>query len=49
MLMGLSGDQWNEGDVALLGCSASRATGAFWAFDGQLETMLTILAGDGIL
>ena len=43
MLMGLSGDQWNEGDVA---CSVVRRValpGAFWAFDGQLETMLTIL------
>ncbi len=43
MLMGLSGDQWNEGDVS---CSVVRRValpGAFLAMDGQLETMLTIL------
>ena len=43
MLMGLSGDQWNEGDVS---CSVVRRValpGAFWACDGQLETVLTVL------
>lgn len=43
MLMGLSGDQWNEGDVA---CSVVRRValpGAFFAADGQLEAALTVL------
>jgi len=43
MLMGLSGDQWNEGDVS---CSVVRRValpGAMYAMDGQLETLLTVL------
>ncbi|MCD0485878.1 adenylosuccinate lyase [Streptacidiphilus sp. ASG 303] len=39
----LSGDQWNEGDVS---CSVVRRVAlpdAFFAFDGMLETMLTVL------
>ncbi len=43
MLMGLSGDQWNEGDVA---CSVVRRValpGAFFAIDGQLEAWMTVL------
>jgi len=40
----LSGDQWNEGDVS---CSVVRRVAlpdAFYAIDGLLETMLTVLA-----
>lgn len=43
MLMGISGDQWNEGDVS---CSVVRRValpGAFYAMDGALETTLTVL------
>ena len=43
MLSGLSGDQWNEGDVS---CSVVRRValpGAFFAIDGQLEAWLTVL------
>lgn len=43
MLSGLSGDQWNEGDVS---CSVVRRValpGAFFASDGQLEAALTVL------
>jgi adenylosuccinate lyase len=39
----LSGDQWNEGDVS---CSVVRRVAiadAFYAIDGLLETMLTVL------
>jgi len=39
----LSGDQWNEGDVA---CSVVRRVAlpdAFYAIDGLLETILTVL------
>ncbi|GAB3964107.1 adenylosuccinate lyase [Streptomyces sparsus] len=39
----LSGDQWNEGDVS---CSVVRRVAlpdAFFAFDGMLETLLTVL------
>jgi adenylosuccinate lyase len=39
----LSGDQWNEGDVS---CSVVRRVAlpdAFFAFDGLLETFLTVL------
>ncbi|MEV5322927.1 adenylosuccinate lyase [Nonomuraea sp. NPDC052634] len=39
----LSGDQWNEGDVS---CSVVRRVAlpdAFFAFDGLVETMLTVL------
>ncbi len=39
----LSGDQWNEGDVS---CSVVRRIAlpdAFYAFDGLIETMLTVL------
>ena len=39
----LSGDQWNEGDVS---CSVVRRVAiadSFFAFDGLIETMLTIL------
>ena len=43
MLTGISGDQWNEGDVS---CSVVRRValpGAFFAVDGQLEATLTVL------
>ncbi|NEE56593.1 adenylosuccinate lyase, partial [Streptomyces sp. SID8455] len=39
----LAGDQWNEGDVS---CSVVRRVAlpdAFFAFDGLLETFLTVL------
>ena len=42
MLTGISGDQWNEGDVS---CSVVRRValpGAFFAVDGQLEATLTV-------
>ncbi len=44
----LSGDQWNEGDVS---CSVVRRVAlpdAFFALDGLLETMLTVLDEFGI-
>jgi len=47
MLSGLSGDQWNEGDVS---CSVVRRValpGAFFASDGQLEAALTVLSEMG--
>ena len=43
----LAGDQWNEGDVS---CSVVRRVAlpdAFFAFDGLLETFLTVLDGFG--
>jgi adenylosuccinate lyase len=43
MTSGLSGDQWNEGDVS---CSVVRRVvlpDAFFALDGLLETFLTVL------
>lgn len=43
MLSGLAGDQWNEGDVS---CSVVRRVAlpdAFFAMDGLLETLLTVL------
>ncbi len=43
MISGISGDQWNEGDVS---CSVVRRValpGAFFAVDGQLEATLTVL------
>lgn len=43
MATGLSGDQWNEGDVS---CSVVRRVmlpDAFFALDGLLETFLTVL------
>ncbi|RKX36006.1 MAG: adenylosuccinate lyase [Verrucomicrobia bacterium] len=43
MASGLSGDQWNEGDVS---CSVVRRVmlpDAFFAIDGLLETFLTVL------
>ena len=44
----LSGDQWNEGDVS---CSVVRRVAiadAFYAIDGLLETMLTVLKEFGV-
>lgn len=44
----LSGDQWNEGDVS---CSVVRRVAipdAFYAIDGLLETMLTVISEFGI-
>lgn len=44
MLAGLTGDQWNEGDVS---CSVVRRIalpGAMFATDGLLETFLTVLS-----
>jgi adenylosuccinate lyase len=43
MVSELAGDQWNEGDVS---CSVVRRVAlpdAFYAIDGLLETMLTVL------
>ncbi|MDR1386150.1 MAG: adenylosuccinate lyase [Propionibacteriaceae bacterium] len=43
----LAGDQWNEGDVS---CSVVRRVAlpdAFFAFDGLVETFLTVLDGFG--
>ncbi|MEU8268000.1 adenylosuccinate lyase [Sphaerisporangium sp. NPDC049002] len=43
----LAGDQWNEGDVS---CSVVRRVAlpdAFFAFDGLVETMLTVLSEFG--
>jgi adenylosuccinate lyase len=44
MVSALSGDQWNEGDVS---CSVVRRVAlpdAFFAFDGLLDTFLTVLS-----
>ncbi|HEY3293482.1 MAG TPA: adenylosuccinate lyase [Candidatus Nanopelagicaceae bacterium] len=44
----MAGDQWNEGDVS---CSVVRRVAvpdAFYAIDGLLETMLTVLSEFGI-
>ena len=44
MAAGLAGDQWNEGDVS---CSVVRRTclpDAFFATDGLLETLMTVLS-----
>ncbi|GAA2067777.1 adenylosuccinate lyase [Streptomyces albiaxialis] len=44
----LAGDQWNEGDVS---CSVVRRVAlpdAFFAFDGMLETFLTVLDEFGV-
>lgn len=43
MLMGLSGDQWNEGDVSDSVVRRVAIQGAMFAIDGQLETLLTVL------
>jgi adenylosuccinate lyase len=43
MISELSGNQWNEGDVS---CSVVRRVGladSFYAFDGLMETILTVL------
>jgi adenylosuccinate lyase len=48
MISELAGDQWNEGDVS---CSVVRRVAiadAFYAIDGLLETMLTVLNEFGI-
>jgi adenylosuccinate lyase len=48
MVSELAGDQWNEGDVS---CSVVRRVAiadAFYAIDGLLETMLTVLNEFGI-
>jgi adenylosuccinate lyase len=47
MVSTLAGDQWNEGDVS---CSVVRRVAipdAFFAIDGQFETLLTVLDGFG--
>ncbi len=47
MAAGLSGEQWNEGDVA---CSVVRRVvlpDSFFAIDGVFQTMLDVLAGFG--
>ena len=47
MVSELSGDQWNEGDVS---CSVVRRIAlpdAFYAFDGLMETILTVLSEFG--
>jgi adenylosuccinate lyase len=47
MVSELSGDQWNEGDVS---CSVVRRVAlpdAFYAMDGLLETILTVLSEFG--
>ncbi len=43
MLMGLSGDQWNEGDISDSVTRRVALPGSMYAMDGQLETLLTIL------
>lgn len=48
MVSELAGDQWNEGDVS---CSVVRRVAlpdAFYAIDGLLETMLTVIAEFGV-
>jgi adenylosuccinate lyase len=48
MISELSGNQWNEGDVS---CSVVRRVAiadAFYAIDGLLETMLTVIKEFGI-
>ena len=48
MAADLAGSQWNEGDVY---CSVVRRVvlpDAFFAFDGMLETMLTVLDESGV-
>lgn len=48
MVMELSGDQWNEGDVS---CSVVRRVAlpdSFYAMDGLLETFMTILKEMGV-
>ncbi|MFM1906124.1 MAG: adenylosuccinate lyase [Actinomycetota bacterium] len=45
MLAGITGNQWNEGDVS---CSVVRRValpGIFFAIDGIIETVLTVLTG----
>lgn len=45
MLAGITGNQWNEGDVS---CSVVRRValpGMFFAIDGMIETALTVLTG----
>lgn len=45
MLAGITGNQWNEGDVS---CSVVRRValpGMFFAIDGIIETILTVLTG----
>ena len=47
MVSEMAGDQWNEGDVS---CSVVRRVAlpdAFYAFDGLIETMLTVLSEFG--
>ena len=47
MAASISGDQWNEGDVS---CSVVRRVvlpDAFFALDGAIETILTVLEGFG--
>ena len=47
MAASIAGDQWNEGDVS---CSVVRRVvlpDAFFAIDGALETILTVLDGFG--
>ena len=43
MLMGLSGDQWNEGDISDSVVRRVALPGAMYATDGILETALTVL------
>ncbi len=43
MAAGLSGDQWNEGDVSCSVVRRAMLPDAFFAADGLLETFLTIL------
>lgn len=48
MASGLSGDQWNEGDVS---CSVVRRVvipDAFFALDGVFETTFSVLSGFGV-
>jgi len=48
MVMGLAGEQWNEGDVS---CSVVRRValpGAMLAMDGLLETFLTVVGEMGV-
>ena len=43
MLMGLVGDQWNEGDVSDSVVRRIALPDSFYAIDGQFQTLLTVL------
>ena len=47
MISELTGDQWNEGDVSDSVVRRVALPGAFYAYDGLVETFLTVLAEFG--